>query len=736
MDWLLDSDQGQSRYPVLGYNLRWTDGQELLNGNTEGLGEASAAKPAKRFDSNTGYYDSFLTFSPERGTEDITAWIRLDAGYVVRALREYVYRITGLVVLISLFVTAGCLLALTPLLIRPLQKLDQLMQVGQTRGLRHIGESSEASKRRDELGNVFRSFYQLKRALISAEDQNISMTQRFQNFADLGADSFWETDRHLRITYAAGDVMGMFGASPDKLIGLKLSSAFNAFTHTLPPWQKLAQAIRANNSWEGAIHRTGTDEGNYFVRIVANPLTDADGRLTGVRGTAVDITVASLLESELKHHASHDSLTGLYNRREFDNILHTQTMNFRKTGNALCVCVLDLDRFKIVNDNCGHSAGDDLLKKIAELIQQHVREHDIVARYGGDEFAILLMGCSLNGGVRIAEAIRKSIDQLRFHWEDNVYNVGATIGIAEVSQQLCDAASVVMAADACCIRAKKMGRNQVWPYRTDDKHVAEHHGEIQWMSRINQALDENRLILYQQPIVSTQPQANQELHCEVLLRMLGRDGTIYSPGQFLPAAERYGLIGKIDRWVVSNTISWLSQQNFDASIEVCININLSAVTLSDDSFQAFLCSLLLESAIEPNELCFEITESVAMSDTSKAVEFLNTIRNLGCRIALDDFGTGFSSLSQIQTLPLDFIKIDGVFIKNITESQLDQTLVKCVADVARMLEVKTVAEFVEDDATLQALKELQIDFAQGYLFARPSPLTELPGLLRTGNEPD
>ncbi len=732
LDKLLSHSEQSGHYPLRGYLLQTPEGIARRGGDIQGLFRTDSAGSQRAFSAESGIYDSRLTFRHAGETENVTLWYRVDASHVVSELRAYVLRILGLVVLISLFVTVGCLLGLTPLLIRPLRTLDKLMVTGQHSGLRQINAPAAMISRNDELGNVYRSFERLTKALISAEDANSAMTERFQGFADLGADSFWETDKRLRICHAAGDIAGMFGMGVGDLIGLNPRQLRRLLADRVPEFDTMAAALKTQGRWEGELCRAEGQSGLRTVRVVATALLDEDGGIRGVRGTVVDTSVASELAAELKYQASHDALTGLCNRREFDRVM-TQEIDAQQKGSGrFCVCMLDLDRFKVVNDNCGHAAGDSLLQELAVLIQSCVREHDLVSRHGGDEFTVLLRGCSLDDGVRIAQNIRETLNRYRFQWEERVYSVGVSIGIAEYADEMHDAESMLLAADACCIKAKSLGRNQVQVYSACDEVVAKQNGEIQWMARISQALEEDRLLLYQQPIANIGDQPDDEMHYEILLRMQGLDGSIHMPGEFLPAAERYGLIGKIDRWVVTNVIGWLESLSLSPQQRLCININLSGATVSDDSFQSFLHQALAESRVLASHLCFEITESAAMGNAGRTIAFLNEIRDIGCRVALDDFGTGFSSLSQVKQLPLDYIKIDGVFIQGLVTSRLDKALVRCVADFASILDVRTVAEFVESEEVCDVLRELKIDYAQGYLFGKPAPLSAIEATLTSG----
>lgn len=727
LDLLVSHADHSDRHPLLGYVLQTSQGLEFRGGDNQGLLQLSLSGQKRRIDADSGIYDGVLSLSHEgEPASQSTLWYRIDASRIDGELQAYVLRIVGLVVLISLFVTGGCLLGLTPILIRPLQKLNQLILIGQRYGLRQVTAPAGMMARKDELGAVYRSFKQLASALIRAEDEKSAMTERFQGFADLGADSFWEFDRRLRISHAAGDIAGMFGLSPAELKGVSTTQLALLMARVITDFSSIAPTLKKQGFWEGQLQNPKGGAVLRTVRIVARVLRDEHGRFRGIRGTVVDISIASELAAELKYQASHDSLTGLYNRREFDQLLAVEMAEQKADNRRFCVCMLDLDRFKIVNDNCGHAAGDILLKQLATLINSAVRENDVVSRHGGDEFTVLLRDCALHVGVALAESIREAVNQYRFTWEEQAYSVGVSIGIAEVLPTMADAEEAILAADACCIKGKAQGRNQVQAYSPDDEVVTRQHGEVQWMARVLQALEEDRLLLYQQAIVGIGKKPDDEVHFEILLRMQGRNGSVYSPEEFLPAAERYGLVGKIDRWVVAQVIDWLEAQSVAPDRKLCINVNLSGMTVSDDSFQMFLREKLKGSGVSANHLCFEITESAAMGNTGRTVEFLKEIRANGCRVALDDFGTGFSSLSQVKQLPLDFIKIDGVFIQGIVDSQLDRALVRCVADFASILNVKTVAEFVDSEEVCKVLRSLDIDYAQGYLFDKPGPLQGIP----------
>ena len=728
---------GYDGVPLLGYLIKHDGLIVARRGNTEKLDD-SLAVAQNRLSSKNWIYDTRILAeqsatpvqqqllpAQSAGRMQTQILLRLDVAEVGAKLKGYVFRITGMVLLISVFVTAGCLLLLTPLLVRPLQRLNLLIQAGQEVGLQNSSAELSDLNRTDEIGHVFRSFDSLRAQLAEAENENVRITKRFRHFSNLGADCFWEIDRDKKLNFVAGDIAEMFDLEPGQVIGKSVRRILRSLKSKLPDFYSVVPSLVQHGHWEGVLKKSSGETDDRTIRIVASPLYDEDNRFVGARGTVVDVTVASDLAKNLQYQATHDSLTGLFNRREFDRLLAEAISNWKDSRVPFCVCMIDLDRFKVINDNCGHAAGDLLLKQLAEQIRKSVRSGDVVARFGGDEFTILLYGCAIDSGVRIANAIREVVDRYRFNWKNKVFEVGASIGIADTDSSLGTVEEVLLAVDACCIKAKNLGRNQVQAYSPTDESVARQQGEMQWMARITEALQNNQLVLYYQPIVSVEDPVDTGSHFEILLRMRASDGTIYSPGMFLPAAERYSLIDKIDRQVADLAMSWISRQSIGPDTNLKVNINLSATTVSDDQFQRHLLKRINELGVNAKHFCFEITESAAMKNIFKTIEFLNSMRSMGCTIALDDFGSGFSSLSQLQTLPIDYIKIDGALIKDLPDSEINRALVKSVSEVAKILRVKTVAEFVENEEILRVLGELDIDYAQGYLFGKPMELVDL-----------
>ncbi len=432
----------------------------------------------------------------------------------------------------------------------------------------------------------------------------------------------------------------------------------------------------------------------------------------------LDITTIHKMARELEHQARHDALTGLVNRQEFEVRLRNAITNTPvDKGHALLY--LDLDQFKIVNDTCGHSAGDKLLKQLTYLLKGKVRGSDTLARLGGDEFGVLLERCPLERAMEIAERLRQTVAEFRFSWEGKSFDVGVSIGLVAIDGSNNNLAEIMSAADSACYVAKDQGRNRVHIYAADDSALASHKGLMQWVPRIRHALEENRLRLYSQTILPLSPEQRKTSRCcETLIRMVDETGEIISPMAFIPSAERYNLMSTLDRWVVHNALELLTTQATD--ITLC-TINLSGQSICEKGFMEFIIKEIDRSGIDAQRLCFEITETAAIANLSEAIRFICCLKELRCRFALDDFGSGFSSFAYLKNLPVDYLKIYGGFVKDMVHNTVDQTMVQSINQIAHAMGIETIAEFVEDDATLKLLTKIGVNYAQGYGIDTPTP---------------
>jgi diguanylate cyclase (GGDEF)-like protein len=427
-------------------------------------------------------------------------------------------------------------------------------------------------------------------------------------------------------------------------------------------------------------------------------------------------------EDTIRHMAFHDALTGLANRHQFEQRLALALDDAKRGQRSHALLYLDLDQFKVVNDTCGHVAGDQLLKQLAQCMGPQIRESDVLARLGGDEFGVLLHHCPLERAQDIAAKLLRAINHCRFSWLDKTFTVGGSIGLVPVDGSYASIEDLLRNADVACYTAKDLGRNRVHVHHPNDTELMRRHGEMQWVSRINQALDQDRFTLYQQKILPLAA-ASETLCCEVLVRMRDEGGQLIMPGAFLPAAERYNLAPAVDRWVVGHLLRHLeSRYAQEPAGQHLFFLNISGATLNDDEFFIFVHDSLKRSAIPPSCLCFEITETAAIANLDRAVRFIQGIRAEGCRFALDDFGAGLSSFTYLKTLPVDFLKIDGGFVRDINHDPMNQAIVEAINRVGHAVGLKTIAEFVEDEAIRQTLLRVGVDYAQGYGLHRPEPV--------------
>ena len=432
-----------------------------------------------------------------------------------------------------------------------------------------------------------------------------------------------------------------------------------------------------------------------------------------------------MAEETIRHMAYHDALTGLTNRHEFERRLRRALYHAQEEGAQHALLYLDLDQFKIINDTCGHIAGDEMLKQVAVVLQQPIRETDTLARLGGDEFGVLLENCPQDRAEAIARALLQEIRDFRFVWQDKTFALGVSIGLVMITGDGKTLTDVLSAADMACYAAKDRGRGRVHVYSDNDADLAQRQGEMQWVARINHALEENRFELFRQCIVPLAGQDDGAVHCEFLIRMRETDGELVLPGAFIPAAERYNLMPALDRWVIDAVFRHVAQHGppvAGANGRTLCFINLSGASLSDDTFFAYIRDKLDEYRIPRGTVCFEITETAAIANLGTAVEFIQEIREAGCLFALDDFGSGLSSFSYLRTIPADFLKIDGIFVRDMVEDPMDAAIVEAINSIGHVAGLRTIAEFVESAAIRERLRAVGVDFAQGFGISAPEPL--------------
>ena len=454
------------------------------------------------------------------------------------------------------------------------------------------------------------------------------------------------------------------------------------------------------------------------IEATAAPMRNDKGDLIGSVMVFQDVSHERKLSRQLSYQASHDMLTGLLNRRMFEELLEDLLLNIKVENRHHAFCYLDLDQFKIVNDTCGHVAGDELLRQLAELLKTCIREGDVLARLGGDEFGLLLENCGLEKATEVAEKVRLTVKDFRFAWQDRSFEIGASIGVVGINAENMQLASVLSSADMACYAAKDMGRNRVHVYEPSDAILAERHGQMHWAGRISKALQEHRLVLFMQTVESIHRSRSNTQHCEILLRMRDEEGVMIRPDSFIPAAERYNLMPAIDRWVVRQVFKHMGVICCDCEDKV-VAINLSGTSLVDEGLLEYILDMAEKHHTDLNRICFEITETAAISNLAKAGQFIKALKARGCRFSLDDFGSGLSSFTYLKNLPVDYIKIDGSFVVDMINDPIDRAMVDAIVRVGHVMKVQVIAEWVENEETLNLLKAMGVDYGQGYHLGVP-----------------
>jgi len=468
------------------------------------------------------------------------------------------------------------------------------------------------------------------------------------------------------------------------------------------------------------------------VAPIRNDRGDTHGAVLVFR----DVTRQREIARQMTWRATHDDLTGLFNRVEFETKLQALHDSCLESGGEHAVLFIDLDQFKVVNDSCGHAAGDHLLQRVARMLEQTVRSDDVLVRLGGDEFAVMMFNCSSERAERMAQLICDRLDEFRFVFQSQRFRISASIGLVPVTRNWCDVTEIIKAADTACYDAKEAGRNRVCIWSDTNEELRARRALTRWASRIEEALDEDAFELYAQRIEAldslpadlsqlSQRAGGDNAHAEILLRMKLGDNAQIQPGAFIPAAERFNLMSRIDQWVLGKVIEWFSDHEGQINIGT-LWINLSGQSMDDQNFQRdTLHKLERAGRALCQSLCFEITETAAVANPGQAARFINELRSLGIRVALDDFGAGASSFGYLKSLPVDYLKIDGQFIRDLIDDPLDAAAVRCFNEVAGVMGLKTVAEFVETPEVLERLKTIGIDYAQGFLLDSPAPIEKL-----------
>ena len=546
-------------------------------------------------------------------------------------------------------------------------------------------------------------------------------------------DAVITTDTKGHITFLNPVAEVMTGWSSEEAIGLALPAVFhliNEKTDEIAP--NPVELVLHNESivtledHTTLIHRGG---GRFPIEDSCAPIRDVQGAITGVVLVFHDVSQARKMVEQMTHQATHDSLTGLINRAEFERCVQLALQTGQTQDKQHTLLYLDLDQFKIVNDTCGHVAGDELLRQLAGVLHEKLRRGDIFARLGGDEFGVLLDSCAVEPALQIADVLRQVVSDFHFVWLDKGFTIGVSIGLVTFSNGGITLADILRMADTACYAAKDRGRNRVHVYTADDKDLAQRLGEMSWIGRIQKAMDEQRFVLFSQKILSLDNDPAEGEHYELLLRMWDEDGNLAPPMAFIPAAERYGLMPLLDRWVIDKAFSMHAARHPPGTALGTCAINLSATSICDEHLLAFILDRFEHYKVSPRAICFEITETAAIANLTQAVALIRDLKAIGCRFALDDFGSGMSAFAYLKHLPVDYLKIDGGFVKDMMDDQIDHAMVEAINHIGHVMGIQTIAEFVENDAILVAIRKLKVNFAQGYGVEEPMQTVE-PGQLK------
>jgi diguanylate cyclase (GGDEF)-like protein/PAS domain S-box-containing protein len=549
-----------------------------------------------------------------------------------------------------------------------------------------------------------------------APEDSRETTRRAQALDSL-SEAVVLTDLEGRIEYLNAAAESLVGSSAQAAQGKRLEEIVGLIDDTErrlltdPVHQALTSGAPVNLG-RRALLLSRANAAERSIEVSASPVRNAAAELTGAVVLLHDVTEMRGLARQMSYQATHDALTGLVNRHEFERRLGDALESRRRNDGQHVLCYLDLDRFKVVNDTSGHQAGDSMLREVAKILRDSVRDSDTVGRLGGDEFGMLLVGCPLEKARQIADDVCRAVGDYRYVWKDRIFNIGVSIGIVEISRESGSLEELFAAADSACYVAKRQGSGRVAVYSARDEVLARHSGEIQWLQRLQSALKENRFHLYHQPIVPTVAEDHGPA-LEVLVRLKDESGRDVPPSEFVRAAERYRLMGLVDRWVVQAALTALGRGALTVPPGRSIAINVSGQTLGE---------CLDNTGVSPTQVCFEITESAVVANLDHARRFVGVLHGMGCQFALDDFGSGVGSFSNLKNLPMDYLKIDGSFMRNLARDSVNQAMVTAMIKLARTLNFKVIAEQVEDAAALDTARRMGVDYVQGYAVGRPRPL--------------
>ncbi len=544
--------------------------------------------------------------------------------------------------------------------------------------------------------------------------------QRYRHFAYAAADFFWELDRNLTFRFVTDDLEQVLGIPREHLIGrnhrqlLEHPSNANDDEH----WQEHLQLLSDHQPFRDFEFRWVVGAETKVIRYSGIPVFNRDREFIGYRGTGGDVTAAVRQAETLAFHAHHDALTGLVNRRHFETLVEKAISTAGADRKSHALFFMDLDSFKIVNDTCGHEAGDELLRQLAQLFDSLVRKSDVLARLGGDEFGVFLYNCSVPVALKLADQIRHEVENYEFLWQENRFTVGVSVGLVVADDRWENLKAMFSAADSACYLAKNEGRNRVVVYREGDGNTSNRKVATHWVEEINSALETDRIRLACQKIMPLHNEPDG-LRFEMFLRLQTTEDELINPRSFLPSAERYGLSTALDQRALELTLAWLvANPQLQHSIRH-VSLNLASDTFSNPENAEQYVQKINDSGVAPEKICFELTETSTIANLSSASSFMHALSQIGCRFTIDDFGSGLSSFGYLRKLPIDFLKIDGLLVKDILDDPTDFTLVKSINEISKSMGKRTVAEFIESPRLLNAVRDIGIDFAQGFHIGEP-----------------
>ena len=629
---------------------------------------------------------------------------------------------------IAIIVTIGLLLLLSMLLKRITNPLDTLSRTMQRAQAGDTGVSAAVTGP-VEIARIADVFNDMMTALNERQEELFREKERALFTLESIADGVITTNTGGQVIYLNPVAERLTGVTLTEARSLELNDIFRVFNNVSHTEEENPIEVCLRNGFvtgplQHRFYRPRLGDEIHIKHSVA-PVRNREGAVAGAVMVFHDETEARKLEQKLTYQATHDALTGLTNRPEFEKHL-VEVMRNMDDNTEHALCYLDLDQFKVINDTCGHMAGDQLLQNITKLLLQRIRKNeDTLARLGGDEFVLLIEHCTLEHASIVANQLCQAVRDYRYVYESNPFTIGISIGVVPLSINCNNYQEIISKADTACFMAKEKGRNRVHVYRADDEEMVQRHGEMQVLTSITEAFDNDSFYLFYQPIVDIRNDSGICDHYEVLLRMKGRDDNWISPGYFLPAAERYNVAHKIDRHVIEKMLNWLCEHPMQLAMLKNCSINLSGMSLNDDELFDFIHEQFEKTKVPPEKICFEITETAAISHLSAATGLIRQLRELGCKIALDDFGSGMSSFAYLKNFEIDYLKIDGQFVRDILSDPIDDAMVKSINDIGHILNMTTIAEYVENEDILKRLSALGVDQAQGYYIAKPEPIENM-----------